>query len=174
LEEVKNTHSRRLILLRHAHRDVTDRRLDNGLSEKGKEQASLLARYFQQALQGMSDLKIESSPKKRCQETLEQTSRVVRTEMSVNLDLDECGQNENDTQFQGRVSEYLERWKKSKESNRLICSHGDWIPTAAALSLKISVDLRKAGWLVLSYSNEGWVCEEVFQSPEEALNTLSS
>ena len=38
--------SKTLVFIRHSHRDNTQRELDNGLSEKGQDQAKAIRRFF--------------------------------------------------------------------------------------------------------------------------------
>ncbi len=61
-----------VLLYRHAHRDLTDRSEDNGLSAKGIRQREELTRDFlgRWGTRGLR-WKILSSPKLRCQETVE-------------------------------------------------------------------------------------------------------
>jgi 8-oxo-(d)GTP phosphatase len=154
---------RTLILLRHAHRETTlGRDRDNGLSEKGKEQAKAIAKYYLGRFPDSSPVLL-SSPKIRCVETLlplaDKTGRDIKV---VDL-LDE--QFETNTAFQRRIAKFLQWWKKSQPSVLVVCSHGDWIPAFSRLFLGTAIELKKGGWLELE-SKSGvlrlrWVLQKV-------------
>ncbi len=140
-----------LVLIRHGHRDNSRRELNNGLDEKGREQAKALRRFFLSRFQG-EDLKnglwLVSSPKLRCVETLQPLAKAVEKKIDIHPDLDEGANLAN------RVGRFLDEWKKSPMVLTVLCSHGDWIPQAAEELLGAAVDPKKGSWLELE-SNAG-------------------
>ena len=132
-----------LFVVRHAHRDVIDRSLDNGLSEKGRKQALAVGGYLAKLLPDQT--LIFSSPRIRCQETLEPLSRQKNIPVVIEPLLDERGSSENIHDFSKRISEWIQKWKESPVQTMVVCSHGDWIPVFAYQLLGQDIDLSKAG-----------------------------
>ncbi len=154
--------SKTLILVRHAHRNTDDRTLDNGLSEKGFEQAQRLSEFF---LQHFSDPKphLISSPKKRCRETLASMASGLRKRVFVSSLLDEASPGESTTQFFNRITRFLSACKRSKAQVIVACSHGDWIPACIQVSTGQSLELKKGGLVQLALSKERVQIEKVIQ-----------
>jgi len=139
-----------LFVTRHAHRDVTDRLLDNGLSEKGRLQAKALGNYLSKVLRDQTDLKIESSPRLRCQETLQPLCKELRVDAKTNPLLDEKGGGESQSQLDLRILKFIDHWKSGGPRYLVICSHGDWIPDFARLLLQKDQDLNKGGMMEIT------------------------
>jgi broad specificity phosphatase PhoE len=85
---------RKLIIVRHAHRDTSSgRERDNGLSERGREQAKAVSRYFRERFAKETALLL-SSPKVRCIETLLPLSDRLDVEVQILDLLDEQNEGE--------------------------------------------------------------------------------
>jgi len=152
--------TRRLILIRHAHRDNSIREVDNGLSDTGKAQALAIAKRFTEPLSIQSVI-LESSPKLRCQETIAPLANNLKTKVSINSLLDEQLPQETRSVFESRIHDYLEAWRKSGIKMSMACSHGDWIPAALKECTGLHMDLGKSGWVILTHhANSGWSIEE--------------
>src|SRR4051812_31670871 len=119
-----------LVLIRHAHRDTGDRARDNGLSDKGKDQARWLKKYFTSRFEHPEGLWLVSSPKKRCLETLAPISSVGEYEIDVDPDLDEKAASETVEAFEQRIHRFLKEWTQTPQELTIVCSHGDWLPAA--------------------------------------------
>jgi broad specificity phosphatase PhoE len=134
-----------LVLIRHAHRDTSLRSRDNGLSDKGHKQARALARIFEERVRGDGvQVKLFSSPKKRCIETLEPIASVDDLKIEVRQELDEQRDGESDAQFHRRVNEFMALIKKQFKGENdwvLACSHGDWLPLVLG-----NVQISKGCW----------------------------
>lgn len=148
---------KQLILIRHAHRDNSDRGLDNGLSPKGEKQARWLKRYVEGRFsrEEWKDLKavLLSSPKKRCVETLLGLSEHFDLPCEKEMDLDEQKPNESFAQFEARIHEFLKWWVKDAPPVVVACSHGDWLPLAVFHLLGASVEMKKGSWLEVEFDH---------------------
>lgn len=146
---------KRLYLVRHAHRDVADRSLDNGLTEKGRQQAKAIADWLQKELRESSSSGLAaaavSSPKQRCRETLEPFLRQTGMVFSVDPALSEQGERESAPEFAARVRDWLQKWIAGPVAVSVACSHGDWIPLAIGLLCGERLDLKKGGVAVLDF-----------------------
>lgn len=144
-----------LILIRHAHRDYSDRTHDNGLSKKGREQAKLLQQFFkkrmQQDFKGIKPVLL-SSPKLRCLETLVPIAKSTKIKVEEDARLIEALSHEDSRAFQDRVRIFLDDWMRSGAALTIACSHGDWIPMAFSVLFEMQVDVRKASWTELTYA----------------------
>ena len=147
---------RHLILVRHAHRDNSVRAQDNGLSELGAAQALKLCQTLTSRFE-LSDCVWESSPKKRCVETLLPAAKNL---LQISELLDEQKSDESVSEFDQRISKYLEDWRNSSEAFRIACSHGDWIPEAIFKLTRLKTELSKSGYVVLSIDQQGRVTIE--------------
>lgn len=139
---------RLLFIVRHAHRDTTDRLLDNGLSSKGQQQAQRVADYLASLLKSvdtLKSLKIESSPRLRCQETLAPLCKILNLQATINPLLDERSSSEGNYQLETRIKAFVESWKRDTTKTTVISSHGDWIPYAVPMLTAEALDLNKAG-----------------------------
>lgn len=146
--------SKTLVLVRHAHRDTARRELNNGLSEKGKEQAKGLRRFFANRFDA-NDFKkgiwFVSSPKLRCVETLAPMAKLLEKSVDIHPDLDEQTSKETGAQFEQRIRRFLQEWKQGGPEFTILCSHGDWLPLAVFQLLGLSQDFKKGGWLELEF-----------------------
>jgi broad specificity phosphatase PhoE len=142
-----------LILVRHAHRDTTDREADNGLSEKGKKQVKTLTKTIEN-LHSLENAVFLSSPKKRCLETLEPLASLAHTTVQLDKLLDEKHPNEDAKQFAKRIEQWINRWRKSSSPLTFVCSHGDWLPIAMEMLVAVKTDFKKSGWAELVDSGD--------------------
>ncbi len=144
-----------LILIRHAHRDTSKRELDNGLNEKGREQAKALRRFFSERF-SKTDLAgglwLVSSPKLRCVETLEPIAKTINQEVDRHPGLAEQSEKESLKAFEARINLFLQEWMESKVALTLLCSHGDWLPLASGRLLGFQQSFKKGAWLELEWS----------------------
>ncbi len=145
---------KRLVMIRHAHRDTADRSQDNGLSKKGLEQAQRLRIFFQRRF---SEHGVEggfqyfTSPKLRCQETMKHAiPRERRSEIILDARLSERSSGESLQEFKGRILNFFEDWRESSASTTLVCSHGDWIPVALQLLFGVTWEIKKGSWVELA------------------------
>ncbi|MGE4132635.1 MAG: phosphoglycerate mutase family protein [Bdellovibrionales bacterium] len=144
-----------LILVRHAHRDNTDRAVDNGLSEKGKTQAKAIRRFYLDrfsAQENKAGIWLVTSPKIRCQETLAPLAKVLEKAVDLHPWLDEQAGKESVKAFEQRIEDFLAEWRASKMERTILCSHGDWLPLAIQKLLGLSVGLKKGSWVELEWS----------------------
>lgn len=143
-----------LILIRHAHRDTSDRSLDNGLSSKGKEQAKALRSFFADRFtqeEIRHGLWLVSSPKKRCIETLEPIAKYADRSVDIHPEADEAHEGEGPSAFTERVHQFLHEWSASKAPVTVISSHGDWLPVAVFHLLGIHQEMKKGSWLEVDW-----------------------
>lgn len=138
-----------LILVRHAHRETgLGRERDNGLSEKGREQAELLQDLFKKAHPGQT-ARLVSSPKKRCLETLAPLARMLRVEVEEDPTLLESG--ETPGSLESRADRFFADWVGRTEPITIACSHGDWIPEFLERYATVQTDVKKGSWAELEY-----------------------
>ena len=142
-----------LVLIRHAHRNIDDRLRDNGLSERGVDQVKKLVKFYKNRFDGAKTT-IYSSPKKRCQETIGPIAKEAGVKFTIDERLDEHAGAENTALFMARMEEFLGVWKYEGSALTVVCSHGDWIPTAVQKLTGRPVELKKSGWIEIEY-NEG-------------------
>ena len=146
--------SKILVLCRHAHRDNSARDLDNGLDEKGREQAKAVKRFFMERF-ATEDFKkglwLVSSPKLRCVETLMPAAKGLERSVDIHPDLEEQGQREDGSGLETRVHRFLHEWVQSKIALTVLCSHGDWLPLATYHLLGIKQEFKKGAWLEVEW-----------------------
>jgi broad specificity phosphatase PhoE len=147
---------KRLILIRHAHRDTDlGRSQDNGLSEKGLQQVKHLIQFAKNRLDfdSASDDEIAffTSPKVRCQETVTPLALKFRMNPSVDSRLDEYGRHETEDQYLSRLDEFTDHWKFECPNITVVCSHGDWIPTLVQRLTGAKIGIKKAGWVEIEF-----------------------
>lgn len=139
-----------LILIRHAHRDTTERALDNGLSDKGREQAKSIRRFVESRFDVAELIKegiwIVSSPKLRCVETLQPMAKSLNRPVDAHPELEEQKDRESQTAFENRIRRFLEEWGQSQVAWTFVCSHGDWLPLATMQLLGFRQDFKKGSW----------------------------
>lgn len=150
-----------LVILRHAHRDNSVATADNGLSERGRAQAQALKHYFQTRLQEAAfsgDLEFLSSPKLRCQQTIEPLAQVAEQRVSIDQGLNEQTRSREDEEgFEARIAQWLSDWTASDKSGAtIICSHGDWIPLALRVAVGHSRDIEKGSWSELTWDGKNF------------------
>ena len=143
-----------LVLCRHGHRDNSKRELDNGLTDKGREQAKSIKRFFGDRFSA-DDLKrgvwFVSSPKLRCIETLQPTAKGLERSVDAHPDLDEQNSREGLPGLENRVKRFLSEWSASKVGITVVSSHGDWLPLATHMLLGIEQDFKKGAWLEIEW-----------------------
>lgn len=145
-----------LVLIRHAHRDNSKRDLDNGLDEKGREQAKALKKFFSERFSeddAGKGLWLVSSPKLRCQETLQPIAKALDRRVDAHPGLDEQSAKENLRAFEVRIQGFLREWMESKVPITLLCSHGDWLPMAVQQLLGLPMSFKKGAWLELDWES---------------------
>jgi broad specificity phosphatase PhoE len=154
-----------LIFVRHAHRDTArGRQRDNGLSKKGRRQALAVRNFFQSRFGKNTEAALLSSPKRRCLETLQPLADLLGTEIQVQSDLEERQPKESLPKFGKRVQQVCGTLRKSRERVVVVCSHGDWLPTACEKITGLAIHLNKGGWM--EFSTRGrteltWVCQKL-------------
>jgi broad specificity phosphatase PhoE len=147
--------NKRLILLRHAHRDVSDRRIDNGLSDKGRKQAESLREFFQSRVKDDISLKnavFFSSPKKRCLETIGPLAEFAKKDIVIRPELNEQHEDETVQDLDQRIHKFFYWWSSEGPLTTVMCSHGDILPLAAFHILGVSFEIKKGSWLELEWS----------------------
>ena len=138
-----------LVLIRHAHRDNTSRELDNGLTDRGREQARALKRFFAERYSPKdigSGLWLVSSPKRRCLETMAPLAKPLDRVVDIHPDLDEQGRREDVNGLELRVQGFLREWTQGAVPLTVVCSHGDWIPAALFHLLGLRMEIKKGSW----------------------------
>ncbi|MBS1958912.1 MAG: histidine phosphatase family protein [Bdellovibrionales bacterium] len=156
--------SKRLILIRHAHRDTDEPGKDNGLSGKGNEQVKRLLKFASDRLDDTDPMFI-SSPKKRCQETLGPIAKMTGHKMEIDERLTEHGPTESTSLYLARIDEFLDHWKFECPDTTVVSSHGDWIPIAVQRLTGAKIGLKKAGWVEIEYAGGEcfltWIVQKV-------------
>ncbi len=143
-----------IMFIRHAHRDNLDRSLDNGLSAKGKRQAERLRVYMTKRLgTEFSPPRLLSSPKLRCQETLNPLACQLGIALDVHIGLAEQGVRETSKQFEERIHAFLAWALGLSVGSIVVCSHGDWLPLAVFHLLGIVVSFKKGSVLELQWAD---------------------
>lgn len=144
-----------IVFLRHAHRDTEDRRVDNGLTEKGQKQAKRIAAFYQSRFPKKdyetSDILLLTSPKLRCLETIQPLEAISGVKVKETPELHEGLGTETYDEFASRVIEFCEWWKAEAPTLTVVCSHGDWLPIAVHHILGSVVYFKKGGWLELDW-----------------------
>ena len=154
---------KKLILVRHAHRNVIDPADDNGLSEKGKKQADAICNYFLKSFGKKSDPQLLSSPRTRCQETLAPLAKKLELESKILHLLDEGAQTKHGP-LEKRIEEFLAWWRDEAPAFVMACSHGDWIPVFFGMAIREDLNLKKSGWAELELKDGKMTLKNVIQS----------
>ena len=150
---VAKASNRQLILLRHAHRDLAGGPLsDNSISSLGAAQAKTLVGSLGKTLESPTFF---SSPKMRCQQTLEPLVQQFGLKINVEPDLDEQGSSESREDFLSRLKRVRQRWESSGGGDWVFCSHGDWIPEFYELMTGRPTAIEKAQWIILRSGKRG-------------------
>ena len=118
------------LLVRHAHRDVLDRDLDNGLSEKGIRQADRIVQYLHDEHASRKPKQVLTSPKLRCVQTAKRIADAFKIEAEEWELLEERRPQESSRAFDQRMDELAEHIK-TMDSGSVLVSHGDVIPELA-------------------------------------------
>jgi broad specificity phosphatase PhoE len=135
-----------LILVRHAHRDTTDREADNGLSPKGRVQVEQLLSYWRKAFKGERAVFL-SSPKRRCLETVAPLADASGSRIRVTRAMIERQEGESAAALRRRARAFIEEWRAQPgQGITVACSHGDWLPLAIEAASGARVRLSKGGW----------------------------
>jgi len=142
-----------LILVRHAHRDTSDKNADNGLSDRGKKQAKIFSDTIEKMHKKSKPLFL-SSPKQRCVETLEPLAEFFDVKIKVHPELDEQADHETPSQFKKRVVRFVTEWKNDFPELTIACSHGDWLPFAVEELIGVTADFEKGGWAEFSFVDD--------------------
>ncbi len=147
-----------LLLVRHAHRDTSDRDADNGLSEKGLRQAAALTEhyrrhYFEHARdQGVA---VRSSLRRRCQETVGGIARLHHQDLVIDPFLMEQLPLEPEAHFLARLGDFERWWRAAAPVWTVASSHGDWIPLFLDRLLGKSIDLKKGALAEITLLADG-------------------
>lgn len=143
-----------IVFIRHAHRDTSERDIDNGISTKGRDQVKKLIKRYESGKLPPGEV-FWTSPKKRCLETLTPVASRAAKVAVVEALLDEQSENEDRQDFSKRITELIE--KVSKENQTVyLCSHGDFIPLAIEMLSGNSVDVSKGEAVVLESNDRRW------------------
>lgn len=160
---------KKIVLIRHAHRDVTDRSLDNGLSEKGHKQVQSLIQFTERdrasLFKNAKSIEWFSSPKIRCVHTLTPLARHWGQRIEIEKRVDEQGAFEESREMKKRIQKMIEQWTLSESDLIIVCSHGDWIPLAIELWTGSSVSLKKCGWAEIGQDGNQMILVDLIQRP---------
>jgi broad specificity phosphatase PhoE len=133
----KSMNHKRLILIRHAHRDTEVHSLDNGLSEKGKKQVRQLVRFSES--REIDGAEFISSPKLRCVETLTPLANSMKSNVTIDRRIGE-GTSASE------LGQFVDWWKYEGPDLLVVCSHGDVIPLLVQEMTGGQITIKKAGW----------------------------
>lgn len=147
-----------IYFLRHAHREIFDSSLDNGLSEKGWKQCPQILNYFVQNRIKIDE--IHSSPKLRCLQTTEFVAKNWKLPVSEDWDLIEA-QAESSKKFTQRVIAAAEKWK-SKKKSLLLGTHGDVLDVLLRWGdPSQGVSISKGNLLIWNPSKNIWLANPI-------------
>jgi broad specificity phosphatase PhoE len=149
-----------LVLIRHAHRDTTDRSADNGLSDKGSKQAALLLRYYIKIFGDKCTKdkpRLYSSPKRRCVETLIGIAHEAGVRVESGSEFLEQQPDESMGDFKKRAEKFVDKWKSEKNqvAVTIVCSHGDWLPAVLQAATGARAELKKGAWAEITLEDGG-------------------
>jgi broad specificity phosphatase PhoE len=142
-----------LILIRHAHRDVTYKSSDNGLSQTGLKQALRLEKELGHLFEKEEPLFL-SSPKKRCVETLEPLAKKFGKKVKTEDFLIEEAADETRADLLDRIFSFIDLWKEKCPKVTFVCSHGDWLPEAVQIMTRKDMDFVKSGWAIFTLQSD--------------------
>ena len=128
---------KRIVFIRHAHRDTEIHSRDNGLSDKGKKQVRQVVRFSR--LRELENALYLTSPKIRCVETITPVAEEYRSEVVVESRIGEGGTLKD-------LESFIDWWKYEAPDLVVACSHGDVIPLLVERITGGSVAIKKAGW----------------------------
>lgn len=154
----------RLVLMRHAHRDRWTPDRDNGLSEKGMVQAQErvhdVRRFFER------ELRLWTSPRLRCIETLQPLASAFDRALMVQPLLNERQLDEDDRTFRARIRQALLVAMDdlaTSPATLVVCSHGDWLPEAMRVLVGMPLAFQKSH----GYALEFFPRDSSFGKPEK-------
>ena len=149
--------NKKLIIIRHAHRDKIDNNPDNGLSPKGEKQARNLKKFFKKTYCESPEL-ILTSPKKRCRETV---APLLKKSLAFKVSplLDEGAPLEQ------KVSAFIQWWGKNAPSFTVVCSHGDWVPLCVQKLTGQGIELKKGGLIEIQSDGKNVLLNAIIQEP---------
>lgn len=133
------------IFLRHAHRDTSDKNLDNGLSPRGIRQGKRLEEWIKKNHPFVLE-HVFSSPKKRCLETAQFVCKVLNLKLEVLTELDEQNPFETEKEFKKRIQRLIE--SSSFLNQSLFCSHGDVLPEIGQILGKPHLSIEKGNLFI--------------------------
>jgi len=149
-----------LLLIRHAHRDKNaDGDGDNGLSEKGKNQAAALTAHILEKYPGKKFL-IQSSPARRCVETVKPIALSLKLRIRKNKLLAEEGESRSD--FLMRIAQFRKWCEEKAPPSILACSHGDWIPQFLRETTGLSTELKKGALAEIQLTERTWFLRQIW------------
>ena len=153
-----------LVLIRHGHRDTLGTAQDNGLSQKGRDQAIRILTFTQKKFPANSLPHLFSSPKKRCLETIDPLTHYFTRPVQVVPNLLEQSFDETVIDFKNRISQFFGVWEKSTgDAPSILCSHSDWIQEALRSIVRAEIELQKGGWVELGWNPDGYQLLQVIQ-----------
>jgi broad specificity phosphatase PhoE len=155
---------KRLIFIRHAHRDNARSEYDNGLSDKGLEQAQMIRDFFATRFETKSNFAFYSSPKKRCLETLKPLADALGHKVLIHAGLNECEMNEDYSAFRLRLEKGLESFLEMKTEINFFCSHGDVLPFLIHKILGIGVEMKKGALIEIKQTQKNFELRWLVQS----------
>jgi broad specificity phosphatase PhoE len=133
--------------IRHAHRNVTDRSVDNGLSEKGFSQLRSLLGTLRNWEPPLKPRKIYSSPKVRCWQSAEILSQWTGLDIVSIPDLDEQGDSETWAVFEKRVLDWIQ--KHGTETGACYVTHSDVLAIVAQSLGSEQKEVRKGDFFLV-------------------------
>ena len=146
--------SKRVVLIRHGHRQVNAFDRDNALSEEGERQAVLLRDFYARRFgRPLRSPRLYVSPKLRCRQTLLPLERYLGISSSIDDGLDESGN--HSYSLAERVEHVLKRTLSGPDALTILCSHGDWIPVAVQQLVGLYLDPAKGSWTEFSVNPDG-------------------
>lgn len=117
------------LYIRHAHRDVSDRDADNGLSERGFAQCEELVEALASLRPVGKPRAVRSSPSRRCMETAEAVAEWAGVEVEEDSLLKEQQRGETDAAFEERILTLVR--KSGAKPDTAWVTHGDVLPVLA-------------------------------------------
>jgi phosphohistidine phosphatase SixA len=168
----------KVILLRHAARELALEIGDSGLSATGRLQAKFLTTLLPTNQETTNRLprptKLIASPKKRARETLQPLSIATNITPEIDNRVDERHQSETESEFKKRIASFLTELTNGSSEPRsqapdepaiFICSHLDWLETAILLlptdlsELEISLSWTNAQFRIFNITDGFWKLE---------------
>lgn len=140
---------KKLLLIRHAHRDTSERDADNGLSVKGRRQAYEIGEHFKKHFAASRPL-IIASPKLRCIETLNGIAAHTSSPIKTSPLLLEHQPKEPAEGLVQRAREFARWWLLEGPSLTVICSHGDFLPAVTETLTGARTEFKKGAWAEIS------------------------